>query len=266
MGSKCLSYWVVSEKVFKSGFLGPDGGLIPQSKTLSVEDLQDEFSDIERHTRELGLEHLQIRLPPEPLAYSLAANTKEVLQSRKWKLRYFEIDQIVHVDGNWMGKINRNRMRELKEVGEYYKLNDSFTIETVHEILSKNRSQIGAPQNISLEKFKFLNLSLADKVKNFVVSDADENPVAAAFTLRIDPKSVYVSQWGDIREGSNPRRKSPMTFLASVIHEYCSREQVEFLYLGGSSLNGEINLGLARFKESLGAKSYSREIWEKGIK
>lgn len=265
MGSKCLSYWIASEKVFQSGFLGPYGGLIPQSKMPSEEDLHVEFSDIEHHSGELGLEYLQIRLPPEPLAYPLAAHTREVLKSRKWKLRYLEIDHILHVDGNWIGKINRNRMRELKDVEEYYKVTDSFTIETVHQILSKNRSQIGAPQNISLEKFKFLNSTLADKVKNFVVSDMDENLVAAAFTLRIDSKSVYVSQWGDIREGSNPRRKSPMTFLASVLHEYCSREQVEFLYLGGSSLNGDINLGLARFKESLGAERYSREIWVKGI-
>lgn len=80
--------------------------------------------------------------------------------------------------------------------------------------------------------------------------------VSAAFTVELDPKTIYVLYWGDLIEY---RYLSPVVTMAINLIGFGIQKGYDTLDLGVSSVNGEVSKGLFRFKENLGA--ISTEKW-----
>jgi lipid II:glycine glycyltransferase (peptidoglycan interpeptide bridge formation enzyme) len=74
--------------------------------------------------------------------------------------------------------------------------------------------------------------------------------VAAAIVVEISRESLYVLYWGDTP--GYWRKTSPVVAIFMEVYKDAYQEGFKYLDLGISSVDGEINPGLTRFKRNLG--------------
>jgi lipid II:glycine glycyltransferase (peptidoglycan interpeptide bridge formation enzyme) len=77
-------------------------------------------------------------------------------------------------------------------------------------------------------------------------------------TIRINENILYTFYLAD---NEKYLKDSPTTFLLSGIYQYCQQQKIKFLDLGIATEKGVLNEGLARFKQSLGAKISKKKTY-----
>jgi hypothetical protein len=82
--------------------------------------------------------------------------------------------------------------------------------------------------------------------------------VAVGVTIRINENILYTFYLAD---NEKYLKDSPTTFLLSGIYQYCQQQKIKFLDLGIATEKGVLNEGLARFKQSLGAKISKKKTY-----
>ena len=76
--------------------------------------------------------------------------------------------------------------------------------------------------------------------------------ISSAFCVSISEDVLYVLYWGHNNKYDN---LSPVVFLANNIYDFAKDKNYKILDIGTSSVNGLIDTGLTKFKESLGFSS-----------
>ena len=89
-----------------------------------------------------------------------------------------------------------------------------------------------------------------EKIKFFGVFNQDII-VCSSICIVINPLILYVYAWGDI---DNMQNYSPITLLANYIYEYAQKKAFQIVDLGTSTVLGEPNIGLIKFKKNLGCQ------------
>lgn len=162
------------------------------------------------------------------------------------------IDINFHIDlhSNYItSKGNRKKMRQFREQGGVVVQSDSSDWEACYQLLVNNRARRGVKLSMSWDIFKksLEQLPLQIKLWKAVVKNMI---VGCAVTVRISQDSLYVLFWGDNEYG---RSLSAVASICDSLLVLAKSENVRYLDLGISSVEGILDPGLARFKSNLGA-------------
>jgi hypothetical protein len=169
-----------------------------------------------------------------------------------------DLNQHVEISGECdelLSKGNRKKLRQFKERNGIVIKSDSEDLESAIQLLQESRKRLGVQLSMSREKIieSFVRLPEYYSCYQALV---DGNLQAAAIVVKLSIETNYVLYWGDSNEAG--RGLSPTVALFDAIYKHSKRKGFKVLDLGISSLNGQINLGLQRFKANLGAIETSR--------
>lgn len=162
------------------------------------------------------------------------------------------IDINFHIDlhsNHSTSKGNRKKIRQFREQGGVVVQSDLSDWESCYQLLVNNRARRGVKLSMSWDIFKksLEQLPLQIKLWKAVVKNII---VGCAVTVRISQDSLYVLFWGDNEHG---RSLSVVASICDSLLVFAKSENVRYLDLGISSVDGLLDPGLARFKSNLGA-------------
>lgn len=265
---KFISFWKIQNGVMSSGFSAPFGGFWAYHEQANTDSqaLRIHFHKIMELARKENIEKLEVRLPPKIL-YPLNVASQEIfLREFGFTLKYSDTDHYLTLGTNIQSSFNRNRTRDLKKFNLDFEFKQVGLedLSSVFEVITKNRALNEVPQNLSLSKLQILSHYTPEDLTLFLVKVPSGRPIAAAVCISLDESIFYVSQWGDIQK-LFPEKfgSSPMAGLALGIFQHYLASNKKIAYLGTSSLHGLPDLGLYRFKESLGSERCAKNIWQK---
>lgn len=144
------------------------------------------------------------------------------------------------LDGNARNHLNR----ALRENFTFSKT----SLAEAYDVIAENRREHGYPLRMTLQQLE--DTSSIIEIDSFVLS-LNRAPAAAAIVYRLSQPIAQVIYWGHLNAFSSLR---PMNLLAREVFKYYHGNGFEIVDLGPSSSEGQIDLGLATFKESLGAR------------
>lgn len=149
-------------------------------------------------------------------------------------------------------KSNRKRLRKLNDDFFNFHQAGPEELDLVYHVLQKNREHRGVSLSMNLDKMRNLLHAYDNDFKIWLVSDRTNISVASAITIDLTQSTRYVFYWGEL---PSYRRYSPVVLLADgLINETIACGKT-ILDLGTSSLDGDIDPGLIKFKSSLGAEN-----------
>lgn len=181
----------------------------------------------------------------------------EALKSLGARELYTDLSQGILVN-DWdiqkLSKGNRKKLRQFSEAGGIVRKAEFHELPTVYEIIQVNRANIGVSPSISLDQLQKSFTSMPNAYSSWV-AELGHSISAVSVSLRVKPDNEYVYMWAD---NVDFRNYSPVVALCEGLLKQMKVEGVEFLDLGISSLRGEINENLVRFKSNLGAESFAK--------
>ena len=257
------SYWSCEHDSFwTSGFVGPFGGPWPSIREQSeLNHLPNHLNEVAQRAKAGGANGLRVRLAPKVLWPSLNEAVTDVLSDLGWIPTVREIGHTIHLSEWSYQSLNRNRTRDLKRLNQldYRILDGEGLMSHAYDVLLRNRMNKNLTNPISLRQLTCIKDVLGKSCKVSLVFDNMNRGVAAGLVLGLDSRIAYVAQWGHVDSLDGV---SPMTPLAIDFFEWAKSRNFEILYLGVSSLEGHLDEGLARFKESLGSRRTETTVWE----
>ena len=228
---------------------GTFGGFIPsKGSILEFEDYKKAYQSL---FERLDCESLIVSLPPEYFRLDIF-EPQRALMVRGSTLY---VDCNFHIElSNWteqsLGKGERKKLRQAREAGfTFVDVLDKSSLNLCIQLLIESRTRLGVKLSMSSGDI-IKAIEVLPEIYRMVAVYQDENIAAAALLVRLDDSVEYVLYWGDSLEFRN---FSPTVFLCTKIIEGLRLDGVFFLDLGISSLRGEENPGLTRFKANLGA-------------
>ncbi len=121
-------------------------------------------------------------------------------------------------------------------------------LEQVYSIIHLNRSRKGFPTTMSFLQLQKVVCAFPEYYRLFVVSDSLGNLLSSAVVIKINADISYLFYLG-----SGPQELSGNTYMVHQLIKLLQKEQYKLFDLGISSVNGEMNDGLFRFKEGFGS-------------
>lgn len=220
--------------------------------TLPPADLFAFHAAVEARLAALGAR--AVELLPAPMAHDWEAFANQVylLQAGGYATSYCDLNHSLEVgDGALLPRMahnNAKRLRKCQREGLVAAPLPAARLPEVYEVLQANREHHGLTMSMTMAQLQAMRDAFPDAVVLFGVPDGGRL-AAAACCLRVNPRTLYVYAWGD-RPGYEPF--SPVVAVAEAIHRHCQAEGVATLDVGTSTLNGDPNHGLIRFKRGLG--------------
>ena len=224
----------------------------------------DEF--IERlidNSKHNGIEGIKITLPPE--VYKDVESLGGLLTSAGFVTFERNVNQHINiVQEPYPTLIAYNERKKLnksiRQGFKFRKLDRSFLPEA-YRLIEDNRVRKGFPVSMTLSALDRMFEKLPDSYHLFGVFD-DSKLIAAAVSIRITDSALYNFYHGDAEDY---RSFSPVVMLLDGIYSFCQTEKINVLDLGISSVQGELNEGLFRFKKNCGAEQSAKKIYYKAL-
>ena len=234
--------------ILKSPGVGSFGGLYPSEPNLDWNRAWKElFSNFPKNFS------LEVIFPPayfEPNIFS--SQTQSLIDAYQPEL-IVDVNHHVQIFGEplaLLSKGNRKKFRQFEEAGGEVRRGSKTDLFEAVLILEKSRERLGVKLSMSSDQIENALTLLPERYTLYIAKIGTEK-VASALTVSITSECLYVLYWGD--DAESWRHLSPVTALFTGIYIDAARDGYKVLDLGTSSVNGELNLGLARFKENLGA-------------
>lgn len=202
--------------------------------------------------RLLGGKKIVVKLPPAYIDQELMALQFNILMRNNFHPSIPDLNyalEIPDVDFNHL--INYGAQKSIKKCiknGLIAKRLCASNYELAYSVIRENRARKNYPLTISLSDFKRMIDIFPKNIICFGVFDGVKM-IAAAICIEIRPKYLYVFYWGEL---SGYESLSPVTLLANEIYAYCKKELYKYFDVGTSTVLGVPNLGLIKFKKSLG--------------
>lgn len=141
------------------------------------------------------------------------------------------------------------------EMGNFARLRQAY------ELLVRARKRKGYREAMPFVELERMFLLHPDHYLLFTTMDKDKI-IAATISIRINADIMYNFYHADHEDYLN---FSPTVMSINFVYGYCQEYSIPFIDLGKSSIDGEINEGLYRFKRELGAVDSHKKkfIWTK---
>jgi len=253
---------VVTGDEFASGFSAPFGGIDLVRETENLPRILEFLDDATGRLEGMGIR--SIRIHGRPAIYARAdIDTEFALLSRGFKIELTELNQHLDLSGvkspeDYVERLGWRGRRDLRRASTqglvFVECLDPEQRAEAYELLRANRVAKGRPMRLSLDYIERLRAQLPGRIRFFSLL-AGDRACASAVVYLIKPGRWYVAYWGD---AFHQLEQSPMNLLAFKVVERALAEGIVLIDLGISSAAGQLNPGLAQFKESVGAQSTLR--------
>ena len=208
-----------------------------------------------------------VRLRTAPASHDLAtfSVTLNLLTRNGFHVTTQELNYDLRVDDRpFLDRLdygNAKRLRKAAREGFFAERVGHESCESVHAVIEQNRSRLGVSVSMSAAQLRQMVDLFPEKLHFFAAfrDVARSEMVAASVCIALTESIFYVFYWGDIDGVS---AYSPIVLLASTIYEYCQQNGFTVLDAGISTLRGEPNYGLMRFKRNLGFEESAKLDFE----
>lgn len=238
----------------KNPFSAPFGGFL-SNKDQHIQYYDEATKSLIEYADLCG-KSLYITLPP--VMYSCSTVTKIISSMQRLRMKmyidinyHYELQDFIDFEKN-LDSVTRNKFRNSKKEGFVFKQLDSKAyddVAIVYGVIKHNRESRGYPLRMSFEDV--VNTLRIVPASIFIMS-LNDTVVAAALVYDVTERISQVIYWGDEPGFAKYR---VMNFFSYKVFEHYHLRGVEKLDIGPSSEEGEPNIGLCEFKESIGCKA-----------
>jgi hypothetical protein len=215
----------------------------------------------------MGAQSISIKCAPFRHNLALSSVMTNILLRHEFRISGHELNYEIHVDDRlFTDRVdygNEKRIRKCQKAGFFASQVDSADYRKVYQLIKKNRERREFPITMSLEQVGKMVEIFPERMRFFAVHrDVEKSDmVAAAVCIAITKSILYVLYWGDVADVES---YSPVALLADGIYGHCQQRGIKWLDVGTSTVDGEPNHGLIRFKRNLGFSESMKLsfIWE----
>lgn len=238
----------IKDNMLIAPFSAPFGGFHYKYEAIFYDRIYDFLLKLKRFLSDEKLDCLEITLSPN--IYNPSINAK--LVNAFIRLNYtMSIPDIIsyidlrHFDGVWVKSEVRQNCNRAKRNGLSFSLiTDKESIKQAYDIILSNREKQG--RNVHMTLDEVLEINSVMPVDFFLVRSLRGEGIGAAVLYRGHENIVQGVFVGDVLSA---RKLGTMDFMFSNLFRHYKEAGFEFIDLGKSSLSGEPNIGLIRFKE-----------------
>ena len=155
------------------------------------------------------------------------------------------------------GSTARQLLRTYEKKGYVFQQESSPNYAFIHAFIARSRIRKNRPMTMSLEQLVEHFEKFPKNFQLFSVTHSDVI-VSVGVTIKINDDILYTFYLADDEQHL---KNSPTTFLLSGIYEYAKQNNYDILDFGIATDKGVLNEGLARFKQSLGAKMSEKKAY-----
>lgn len=149
---------------------------------------------------------------------------------------------------------NRKRIRAFESHGGVVRQAREPELDRAFELLEENRNRRGVTLSMNREKFVNLVRSEPGSYRCWLAVSGSEL-LGAALTVEVHRDVTYVLYWGDSLAG---RKISVTASICKYLLKTAASNGKKFLDIGVSSNRGDVDEGLLRFKNNLGARTFDQ--------
>ena len=220
------------------------------------------ITSTEELLRTAGAQHVELVLPPFCYMPQHGPRALAILCRQGYRVIRQELNQAVTVgetslaeQGNYA---NRKRLNKAARAGLVVRQLEVSEYQSGYEAILENRLKKERSLSMSWEDVQAMIAAFPERVHLFG-AEQNDGIIAAAICLTVSRRVLYVYAWGE-RAGAEPL--SPVSSIAAHVYAFAQRRGIALLDLGTSSVDGIVNPGLIRYKQSLGATP-SLKLWLK---
>ncbi|MEM7109653.1 MAG: GNAT family N-acetyltransferase [Bacteroidota bacterium] len=227
--------------------------------------LEDYIQRLIAWAKEREFDRISLKLPCE-FYRKQSADLAGILERNGFSILSTETNQYIKISKfSYAGIIKKNekkRLRKCIDGGFTFKKMSSEQLELAYELIVDTRVRRGFPVSMTLEQLASVYNLFPDRYLLFGVFD-DTRLIAASVSIAVDDRVLYNFYHGD---SFSHRTFSPVVLLLAGVYEYSQAKGFEYLDLGISSVQGELNRGLFEFKKNCGCESMDKYRLAKDLK
>jgi hypothetical protein len=249
-----LAFFAIGDGIYASPKRGTFGGL-SLNHALEFEAIERFIAGVLAHLKSEGARVVRLRIAPASHDLALFSVLFNTLSRHGFRLAQHELNYDLCVDDRaFIDRLeygNVKRLRKAAREGFVAGQVGCESFDAVYRVIEQNRARLGVSVSMSAAQLQRMLELFPEKMHFFAVfrDESRSEMVASAVCIALTESIFYVFYWGDIDGVSNV---SPIVLLASTIYEFCQKNGYTVLDAGISTLGGEPNYGLMRFKRNLG--------------
>jgi len=238
----------LKDGIMRSPFSAPFGGFHYRNEKLTYNLVYEFLSSLKKYALKEQLKEISITLPPEPYQVNMNAKLVNAFIRLGFKMETPDLNNVVNLkdfNGKWVkSEIAQNCRKAIKNGLVWSKTTDIDEMKEAYDVIHNNRTGLGRKIHMTLEDI--LDVKEVLPVDFFIIRDVDEICVGAAVLYRGHEKIVQgVFMGGDLER----RNLGVIDYMYLKLYNYYKEMGFDYLDMGTSSLQGDPNMGLLRFKE-----------------
>ncbi|MDD4777206.1 MAG: hypothetical protein PHV53_02840 [Fermentimonas sp.] len=234
--------------VMKSPFSAPFGGFHYTHEHLAYELIYDFLSDLKEYLIFKGIKKFSLTLPPNLYQVNMNAKIVNAMIRLGYRMELPDLNNWVDLkqfDGTWTKSVvAQNCRKAIKHRLEWSAVTDMAGMKEVYRVIERNRMELGRKIYMTLEDI--IRVKEVFPVDFFIIREVNGNCVGGAVLYRGHESIIQGIFMGSDLE---KRNLGIIDYMYMNIYDYYKELGFDYIDMGTSSLNGEANPGLLRFKE-----------------
>lgn len=211
----------------------------------------------------LGVKSIILTMPPLFYCYQ-ESKISNILLKKNYCISNNELNHFLRIDSCEMlfEKMNKTCKKKFKKLSNLdLSFKESSSIENSYNLLKNNRLRRGVNISMTFNQLNEMKIKFSDK---FFVFDLllKGKLIASSVCISVNNQVLYVFYWGHDEKFDNI---SPIVFLSEKIFQFAKEKQYKILDIGTSSINGLIDIGLKKFKDSIGFSNKLKLTFKKEL-
>ncbi|MGW8121263.1 GNAT family N-acetyltransferase [Roseivirga echinicomitans] len=253
----------MEEGVAFSPFRAPFGGF-SLADDLSSTEITFFIFEVLRRLKAQSLSNVHIKLAPSCYYKNmnlLAENLTHVGFQPVEKLEYQAIPITDHDFEANLASMEVRKLKKCKEANFQFSRLPKHKLADVFEFVKTQRQEKNYEFSMEWPQLKLAQKVNPEAYIPFVVKDKDRI-IAATIGILASDKVLY-----NFSPAHHPEydQFSPIVLLTEGLYAFCREQELSYLDLGTSYLNGKINEGLKQFKFHLGGQSFFSYSFNKAL-
>jgi len=238
----------IKDGIMRSPFSAPFGGFHYRNEHLAYDLVYKFLSSLKEYALNEQLKKISITLPPDPYQINMNAKLINAFIRLGFKMETPDLNNVVNLKkftGKWVkSEVAQNCRKAIKNGLIWSKVSDIDEMKEAYDVIHNNRTGLGRKIHMTLEDI--LDVKEVLPVDFFIIRDVEGNCVGAAVLYRGHEKIVQgVFIGGDLER----RNLGVIDYMYLKLYNYYKEMGFDYLDMGTSSLQGDPNMGLLRFKE-----------------
>ncbi|WP_286846006.1 MULTISPECIES: hypothetical protein [unclassified Proteiniphilum] len=238
----------IKDGIMRSPFSAPFGGFHYKYEHMLLRVVYVFISELKDYISKNGLKQLYITLPPNLYQASMNAKLVNAFISLGFTMETPDINNWINLkefNGEWVKSVVLQNYRKAMKHGlTWCEVSCRSEMEEAYRVIRRNREEKGRDIYMTLDDL--LKVKEIFPVEFFIIRDKNAKCVGAGIFYRGHENIVQCIFLGDDMEN---RSLGVMNLMYINCYNYYKKLGFDYIDMGASSLRGEPNSGLIRFKE-----------------